>query len=116
MLLFYQSHSIFHEPLFRRTIGHMSKVHNGIQYAGLPGITQESLDGIMRLIQYDNHIKRARILSASNEHGFLLTIDHDDLVAIKAGFGSGYMGEGSRKFSYALQLLEAHRVEIEEYE
>ncbi len=94
----------------------MSKARIGIQYGGVPGITQPCLDAIMQLIQYNEKITRARILSAYGEHGFLLTIDHGDLVAIKAGFGSGYSGEGSRKFSYVLQLLEAHKVEIDEYE
>jgi len=94
----------------------MARVHNEIQYLGLPGITQECLDGIMRLLQYEDRIVRARILSASGDHGFLLSVQPENLVAIKAGFGSGYSGEGSRKFSYALELLDAHRIEIDEYE
>jgi Protein of unknown function (Hypoth_ymh) len=94
----------------------MSKIHNGIQYAGVPGSTQECLDGIMRLVQYGDHIERARILSASNMHGLLLSVWPGDLVAIKSGFASGYGGEGPHKLSYALQLLEAHKTEIEEYE
>ena len=93
----------------------MSKVHNGIQYMGLPGITQECLDGVMRLIQYDDKINQCRILTADNDHALLLTINPGDLVAIKSGFGSGYSGEGSRKFSYALTLLEALKVDIDEY-
>jgi hypothetical protein len=39
-----------------------------------------------------------------------------DLVAIKSGFASGYSGEGPRTFSYALGLLDAHGVELDEVE
>jgi Protein of unknown function (Hypoth_ymh) len=94
----------------------MSKASSNIQYLGLPGITQECLDGLMRLIQYDDRIERARILSYGGSHALLLTVQPGDLFAIKAGFGDGYDGEGPRKFSYALMLLEALKVDIEEYE
>lgn len=83
---------------------------------GLPGITQGCLDGVMRLIQYDDRITLCRILTSGNSHALLLTIVPGDLVAIKSGFGSGYTGEGSRKFSYALALLDALKVPIDEYE
>lgn len=88
----------------------------GIEYHGLPGITQECIDAIVRLIQYRDDITKARILSCNQEHGFLLTINSGDVVAIKSGFGSGYLGEGSRGFSFVLSLLRAHGTEIEEYE
>jgi Protein of unknown function (Hypoth_ymh) len=93
----------------------MSQIHNGIQYVGLPGATQDCLNGIMRLIQFGDEIKLARIVSVANEHGLLLTIGPGDLVAIKSGFATGYGGEGPHKFSYALQLLCAHDVEIDEF-
>ena len=70
----------------------------------------------MRLVQYDDRIKSAWILSASNQHAFILTIARDDWVAIKTGFASGYNGEGPRKLSYVLQLLQSLNVEIEEYD
>jgi hypothetical protein len=43
-------------------------------------------------------------------------VDEADLVAVKSGFGSGYMGEGSKGFSFVLSLLDAHRIPIEEYD
>ena len=94
----------------------MNKVYSSIQYLGIGGATQECLDAVMRFIQYGDTIKRARILSASNMHGLLLSIGPGDLVAIKSGFASGYGGEGPHKFSYALQLLGAHGAEIDEYD
>ena len=39
-----------------------------------------------------------------------------DQAAVKSGFASGYGGEGPAALSYALQLLEAHGVELEEVE
>lgn len=88
----------------------------GIQYWGEEGITQECLDAIIRLIQYDDQIKKVRILTSPKKYCLLVTINHGDLIAIKSGFATGYNGEGPRKFSYALALLNAHRAEIDEYE
>jgi hypothetical protein len=45
----------------------------------------------------------------------LLSININELVAVKAGFSSGYPGEGPRGLSTALQLLERHGAEIDEY-
>jgi hypothetical protein len=45
----------------------------------------------------------------------LLTVNGGDIVAVKSGFSSGYLGEGPRTFSYVLQVLDFHGVEIEEY-
>ncbi len=88
----------------------------GIEYSGLPEISQECQDAVMRLLQYGDRITRARILSCSNTHCLLLTVNAGDLVAVKSGFGSGYRGEGAHTFSYVLQLLDAHGADIEEYE
>ncbi len=87
-----------------------------IEYYGIPGVTQECMEAVMRLIQFNDQITKARILTWSNEHCFLLSINVGDLVAIKSGFASGYAGEGPRGFSYILQLLRAHGAEIVEYD
>ena len=58
----------------------------GIEYAGQAGVTQECLDAIMRLIQYGDLIKKARIISASGEHGFLLTINSGGYRCYKIWF------------------------------
>lgn len=88
----------------------------GIEYVGLPGISQECQDGVLRLLQYGTQITHARILFSSNDHCLLLTVDVGDIVAVKSGFASGYRGEGPRSFSYVLEVLQAHRVDIEEYD
>ena len=88
----------------------------GIEYSGLPGISKDCKDAVMRLLQFGDRISHVRILSCSNTHCLLLTINVGDLIAVKSGFGSGYRGEGANTFSYVLQLLDAHDVQIEEYE
>ncbi len=87
----------------------------GIEYVGQPGVSKECQDAVLRLLQYGDRVTRARILSSSNDHCLLLTVNVGDLVAVKSGFGSGYLGKGPRTFSYVLQVLEAHGAEIEEY-
>lgn len=92
-----------------------SAIPAGIEYVGLPGISKECQDGVLRLLQYGDQITHARILTSSNDHCLLLTVNVGDTIAIKSGFSSGYLGEGPRTFSYVLEVLEAHGVEIEEY-
>lgn len=88
----------------------------GIQYVGKAGISNTCLDAVMRFIQYGDYIKSVRILSAPDKgHCLLITINSGDLVAVKSGFSSGYNGEGPRTFSYLLQLLKEHKVDIDEY-
>lgn len=96
------------------------KLLAGIQYLGLAGISASCLDAIVRLIHFGDKIHKAKLLSCFGEHSgthcFLLTINYDELIAIKSGFSSGYRGEGPAALSMALQLLQKHGVEIDEYE
>lgn len=48
----------------------------------------------------------------------MLTLEFDELVAVKSGFSSGYAGEGPRTFAEALSLLRIFvaDTDIEEYE
>src|SRR3989344_3708956 len=87
-----------------------------IEYMGKAGVTQTCVDAITRLIQYRDIIKQVRILSSSGRHCLLLTRYSGGLVAIKSGFSSGYTGTGPKKFSYILQLFQAHNIDMEEYE
>jgi hypothetical protein len=89
----------------------------GIEYAGLGGISHECQDAVLRLVQYGDQITRARILSCSGSHCLLLTVNvGDDLIAVKSGFGSGYGGTGPGTFSYVLNVLREHGVQIDEYD
>ncbi len=93
-----------------------SKNPENIEYHGQFGITQYCLDAITRLIQCGEWINKASLLTCEKTHGFLLTVGEYHYIAIKAGFGSGYSGEGSRGLATALSLFKRHRIEIEEYE
>lgn len=87
----------------------------GIEYHGLPGITSHCLRAIVRLIYFGDVIEKAALVSCKDRHAFILTLEYERQVAIKAGFGSGYNGEGPRGLSKALLLLERHCDGIEEY-
>jgi hypothetical protein len=88
----------------------------GIEYFGIAGASKDCQDAIVRLLQFGDQVLRARILTHSQDHCILLTVNVGDLIAVKSGFSSGYGGEGPRTFSYVLQLLTSHGAEIEEYQ
>ena len=87
-----------------------------IEYHGMPGATKECMEAVMRLIQFDDQITQAKILTWSSEHCLLLSVNGGDLVAVKSGFTSGYLGTGPKGFSYILELLRVHGAEIVEYD
>jgi len=84
----------------------------GIEYVGIAGISKECQDAVLRFIQFGTRITEVRILSAKSRHCLLLTRDGGDQVAVKSGFATGYGGEGPRRFSYVLQILDSHGAEI----
>lgn len=86
----------------------------GIQYMGLNGITSSCLSAITCLINGGKHLKKAHLISHNSKHAFLIITAHDEIIAIKSGFSSGYSGEGPRGLAIALALLNRHKVEIEE--
>jgi hypothetical protein len=88
----------------------------GIAYAGAPGSSSSCRTAVLQLLFYGKRIASARILTNDGSHCLLLGIGESDLVAIKSGFASGYLGEGPQSLSFALQALMAFGVEIEEYE
>ena len=103
--------------MFGRTMNlGITKSLAGIEYTGQSGISQECINAVRRLIQYGDRIGQARIISCSARHCLLLTVNADDLIAVKSGFSSGYAGEGPHTFSRVLQLLDAYGAEIEEYD
>ena len=86
----------------------------GIEYLGIAGSSQDCQEAVIRRVQYGERIYQARILSSAGTHCLLLANGIGDQAAVKSGFASGYGGEGPAALSYALQLLEAHGVELEE--
>lgn len=88
----------------------------GIQYVGLAGISQACRDAVIQILQSGTRLTKAWILSCEGVHCLLLHTDTEGHIAVKSGFASGYGGEGPHAFSYALQLLYMHGVELEEYQ
>lgn len=91
-------------------------MNDSIQYLGVDGITSSCLQAIRRLIQWGDRIVSAKLITCSHRHGFLMIINHGDVVVIRSGFASGYPGEGPTGLAHALRLLEVHEVEVDEVE
>lgn len=85
-----------------------------VQYVGVAGVTQTCVDALRRLIQFRDHLSSARLLTCHDRHGFLLQHATEGLIAVRAGFSSGYQGEGPRGLSKAIRLLDRHRIDLEE--
>lgn len=85
-----------------------------IQYLGRPSTTASCLEVIGRLFHCGEQVDLAWLLSSINLHAFILHNREGELFAIKAGFTSGYLGEGPKGLATALQMLRRHGVEIKE--
>lgn len=85
-----------------------------VQYHGEAEVTKHCLDAVVRLIHSDQRIESARLLTFEGRHAFLLRLHDGQKIVVKAGFSSGYSGEGPAALASALQLMRRHGVEIEE--
>lgn len=92
-----------------------SKELAGIQYLGLDGITQSCLSALAHLLSDEKNLMKAALLTAGHTHGFVIWTEFEEIIAIKAGFSSGYGGEGPHGLAVSLALLIKHRVDVEEY-
>lgn len=88
----------------------------GIEYMGVAGCSSDCKNAVIKLLQFGTRITLVKILTYKKHHCLLLTINNDDTIAIKSGFGSGYAGEGARTFSYVLGLFDYYDIEIEEHD
>ena len=86
-----------------------------IEYYGIAGSSLDCEAAIVRLVQTDAVPKSARILTFGNKHGFLLTTEVGDQIAVKSGFASGYGGTGPNSLSLVLQMLSTHGCEVDEF-
>lgn len=91
----------------------------GIQYMGQDGITESCKRAVIKLIHFGDKIENVKILTAegdnSNSHALLIALEYGELIAIKAGFSSGYPGEGPRGYQFVLNLLNECTENINEY-
>lgn len=84
---------------------------------GRAGLSASCLIAIRRLFVAGDRIESGLLLSADQTHAFLLNMgeqEHPEWVAIKAGFSSGYSGEGPRSLSEALALLFSFGIYVNE--
>jgi hypothetical protein len=88
----------------------------GLAYHGSSQTTQSCLEAISRLIQAGEWITQAFLLTADDRHCFVLEVAEYELLVIKAGFASGYSGEGPRGLALAILLLRRHGIDVEELE
>ena len=88
-----------------------------IEYVGKTGITQCCIDGLLRYLQFDDPIKEAKVISYERNHAFILyTGERQNTIVVRAGFSSGYHGEGTGGFAYVLSMLQEYQIEIDEYD
>lgn len=88
-----------------------------IEYVGRTGLTQSCLDGLLLFLQCDEPIVEAKLITRERSHGFILhTEERKTTVVVRAGFASGYTGEGPAGLAYALSLLEEFNVSVDELE
>ena len=87
---------------------------NEIQYLGNPNVTQMCIRAVCRLLQYENNIGTALLLTAVDQHAFIFKNDLDEVFVIKGGFSSGYQGEGPKGLATVLHILDCHQIDIEE--
>lgn len=89
-----------------------------IEYVGQFGVTRSCIKGAMRYLQeFDDPIKEAIVITHDQRHAFILfTEERRNTIVVRAGFASGYSGEGPSGFGYILGRLDEFKVEIEEYD
>lgn len=88
----------------------------GIEYVGRHGITASCIRAITCLLSGGERFEKARLVTCGQDHAFVLRAEHERDVAVKAGFTSGYAGEGPSGLATVLAILAMHNVDIEEYE
>lgn len=98
--------------------GRLPKEPITVQYLGTE-YTQPCLEAVRTLMQQRVSISAVRLLTGlegrSARHGFLITTELDELIAIRPGFSSGYIGEGPRGLASALQIFDAFGFAVEEH-
>lgn len=89
--------------------------YDSIDYVGREGFTQPCVDAIVRLIQSNETIQEVRLLTCDKNHGFLIKIEPEYWIAVRSGFASGYIGQGSVSFGLMLALFDSLDVDVKEY-
>lgn len=83
-----------------------------IQYMGTP-YTQDCLEAIGFILQTQQRIEIALLLSYSQIHAYLIKSARN-IYIIRSGFSSSYSGEGPKGLASSLQLLLKHNINLDE--
>jgi len=86
-----------------------------IQYLGATGTTQPCVRAVGQMLQSEIKIHQAKLITYKTEHSLILVDAIGDWTVIKPGLTSGYNGEGPKGLSCILALLDAHKVEVDEF-
>jgi hypothetical protein len=86
-----------------------------IQFVGTAGITQSCIKAVLRYLQFGDQLLKVLIITSEQRHALILYTEYDEIIAVKSGFSSGYIGEGPRGLACILLLLHEKGIEIEEY-
>lgn len=92
-----------------------------IQYVGVTGITRDCIDSVIRYLQNNESVFKAKLITCKSQHNLLLYTEGysnevREKIIVRAGFSSGYGGEGPNGLSYVLTVLDEFGTEIEEIE
>src|SRR5258708_1745817 len=88
----------------------------GIGYAGTPGSLADCGTAVLQRLFHGDRVASVKILTHVDRHCILLMTGTRDVVAIKSGFASGYLGEGPSAFSFVLNVLMSYGLELAEYD
>lgn len=72
-----------------------------VAYIGEAGHSTACLKALMNILKQPYKLTVAKIVTNSNYHAFLLTIENANVIAVRSGFTSGYGGGGPTAFSKA---------------
>jgi len=85
-----------------------------IQYHGDYCTTKSCIEAIVRILQFNDVIDLAVLITFQNSHAFLLTVNEYQKIIIQPGFTSGYDGEGPIGLARVIRLLQHRSVELDE--
>lgn len=87
---------------------------SGIRFIATFLSAHESYKAVQLVLQSEECLKIAYILTYENHHCILFENDFGEMIAVNSGFASGYGGAGHAAFSRSLAAIKFHHLEINE--
>lgn len=93
------------------------QLHDGLDYVGMHGVTQDCIEAILRTLQYRDVIRSAKLITYQADHAFILeTEECYNTIIVRAGFSSGYDGGGPSGLAYILSVFKEFDIDTVEYD